>query len=80
MLGDGAGSFSAATNFAVGAHPISVAVGDFNGDSKQDLAVANYRREHCVDLVARLRADTNTDSYIQRRPTPQHATTTHTPQ
>ena len=31
----------AATNFAVGANPYSVAVGDFNGDGKQDLAVAN---------------------------------------
>ena len=35
------GNFSAATNFAVGDHPDSVAVGDFNGDGKQDLAVAN---------------------------------------
>ena len=42
LLGNGAGSFSAATNFAVGSDPYSVAVGDFNGDGKQDLAVANY--------------------------------------
>jgi hypothetical protein len=33
--------FSAATKFAVGNNPISVAVGDFNGDGKQDLAAAN---------------------------------------
>src|SRR5204862_200939 len=31
-----------ATNFPVGTSPESVAVGDFNGDGKQDLAVANY--------------------------------------
>ena len=29
------------TNFAAGDSPFSVAVGDFNGDGKQDLAVAN---------------------------------------
>ncbi len=34
-------SFSSATNFAVGDYPISVAVGDFNGDGISDLAVAN---------------------------------------
>jgi hypothetical protein len=34
-------SFTAATNFAAGDGPFSVAAGDFNGDGKQDLAVAN---------------------------------------
>jgi len=33
------GFFSGPINFASGAHPVSVAVGDFNGDGKQDLAV-----------------------------------------
>ena len=41
LLGDGAGNFSAPTNFGAGSSPNSVAVGDFNGDGKQDLAVAN---------------------------------------
>src|SRR5438046_12788 len=34
-------NFGAATNFAVGTGPVSVAIGDFNGDGKNDLAVAN---------------------------------------
>ena len=41
LLGTGTGSFGTATNFAVGSFPISVAVGDFNGDTILDLAVAN---------------------------------------
>lgn len=42
LLGNGNGSFGAATNFAVGSFPSSVAVEDFNGDGKLDLAVSNY--------------------------------------
>jgi hypothetical protein len=34
-------SFTAPTNFSAHRNPISVAVGDLNGDSKPDLAVAN---------------------------------------
>ena len=41
LLGNGNGTFGAATNFGVGFIPFSVAVGDFNGDGSQDLAVAN---------------------------------------
>ena len=33
---------STATNFTVGENPNSVAVGDFNGDTRLDLAVANF--------------------------------------
>jgi hypothetical protein len=42
LLGDGTGNFSSPTNFAIGDGSYSVAVGDFNGDGKQDLAVGNY--------------------------------------
>ena len=33
---------STATNFAVGTVPFSIAVGDFNGDGKADIAAANF--------------------------------------
>ena len=41
LLGNGNGTFQAAVNYAAGTSPHSVAVGDFNGDGKADLAVAN---------------------------------------
>ncbi|MBI3424632.1 MAG: VCBS repeat-containing protein [Acidobacteria bacterium] len=41
MTGCATSSFGAATNFGVGVGPISVAIGDLNGDGKPDLATAN---------------------------------------
>ena len=44
-------SFAAAANFAAGDVPRSVAVGDFNGDGKQDLAIANITSNNVSILL-----------------------------
>jgi hypothetical protein len=51
LLGDGAGNFGAATNFAAGARARAVVVGDFNGDGRQDLAVANFNSANVAILL-----------------------------
>src|SRR5437899_10786734 len=40
-----------AADFPVGTNPSSVVVGDFNGDGKQDLAVANNRSDNISVLL-----------------------------
>ena len=42
LLGNGNGTFQNQVTYATGNNPLSVAVGDFNGDGKLDLVVANY--------------------------------------
>lgn len=42
FLGDGIGGFAPPTSYPTGMQPDAVAVGDFNGDNKQDLVIANF--------------------------------------
>ena len=69
-LGDGAGGFTspAVPEIPVGSRPISVAIGDFNGDGIQDFAAANFfsnnvsiRLGNCTSIVLTVNktADTN---------------------
>jgi hypothetical protein len=51
LLGNGDGTFGPATKFAVGEQPVSVAAGDFNGDGRQDLAVASERDDNVSILL-----------------------------
>ncbi len=41
-LGNGDGTFTAQPSITVGSDPVSITVGDFNGDGIPDFAVANY--------------------------------------
>jgi large repetitive protein len=51
LLGDGAGRFGSATSFAAGSAQSSVAVGDFDGDTDPDLAVANSSSDNVSVLL-----------------------------
>lgn len=42
MRGQGTGTFTGSTSYAVGTGPISVIFADFNGDSRPDIAAGNY--------------------------------------
>ncbi len=52
LLGNGDGTFAAATSFGVGLHPYWVAVGDFNGDGKPDLVTANSGSDNVSILLS----------------------------
>jgi len=43
----------AAGTFNAGANPVSLAAGDFNGDGKLDLAVANQQSENISVLMGK---------------------------
>lgn len=53
MLGDGSGGFTAVPGspFAAGTNPDFVAVGDFNGDGAEDLAVSNLNSNSVTVLL-----------------------------
>ena len=50
LLGDGAGHFGMPVRFGVGTGPRDLTVGDFNGDSKPDIAVTN-EQEGTVSIL-----------------------------
>jgi hypothetical protein len=51
LLGNGNGTFQTAVNYAAGFGPNSVAVGDFNGDGRADLAVTNQSGKNVSVLL-----------------------------
>jgi hypothetical protein len=51
LLGQGDGAFRAAQSYAGGSTPWAIAVGDFNGDGKVDLAVANNTVQGTISIL-----------------------------
>ena len=51
LLGNGDGTFRSAVSFPAGSHSYSIATGEFNGDGKADLAVANYGSTNVAVLL-----------------------------
>jgi VCBS repeat protein len=51
LLGTGTDSVGEATDFNVGTSPVSVAVGDINGDGTLDLAVADFNSNNVSILL-----------------------------
>ena len=51
FTGKGDGTFNSGVSFAGGTRPVALGVGDFNGDKKMDLAVANYTASSVTVLL-----------------------------
>ncbi len=51
LLGIGDGTFGLKTDYEAGSSPLSLAIGDLNGDAKLDLAVANYGSDSVSVLI-----------------------------
>jgi hypothetical protein len=56
-------SYAPQGTFATGSRPYSVSIGDFNGDGKPDLAVANYRSDSVSVLLNTTAPGATTPSY-----------------
>ncbi len=72
LLGNGDGTFSAAVNYNTGATPVSVAVGDFNGDRQSDLVAANNGSNNVSMLLGNgdgtFQASQNTTTNLNTNP------------
>ncbi len=51
LLNDGTGGLLAPTSYIVGTYPASVAIADFNGDGKPDLAVVSTYTSNLVEIL-----------------------------
>ena len=71
FLGNGDGTFQPGSDYATPSGPIAVATGDFNGDSKTDLAVVNYRSANVSILLGNGDGtfQTHVDYPVGREPT-----------
>jgi Bacterial Ig-like domain (group 3)/FG-GAP-like repeat/Abnormal spindle-like microcephaly-assoc'd, ASPM-SPD-2-Hydin/FG-GAP repeat len=53
LPGNGDGTFGSAINYSTGLSPVSIAVGDFNGDMQLDLATANSGSNNVTLLLSK---------------------------
>ncbi len=60
-------AFTPQQSFATGSQPMAVAVGDFNGDGKPDLAVANYVANNVSVLLNTTPAGATTPSFAPQQ-------------
>ena len=67
LLGNGDGTFQSERTYTTGSRPFSVAVGDFNGDGKADLAVANYGSNTVSILLGNGDGTFRSPDYLRRR-------------
>jgi FG-GAP-like repeat len=51
ILGNGAGGFGTPTNYAVGAFPLDLEVGDFNADGRPDVAAVSFATTNTVSIL-----------------------------
>jgi FG-GAP repeat len=72
LLAASAPSFAAARNYATGRTPVSIAIGDLNGDGKPDLATANYAA-NTVSVLVKRRASARCRKSSDRRCRPRGA-------
>ena len=56
LLGNGDGTFQPQVTYAAGSAPIALVAGDFNGDGRTDLAVANAGRQRRIGVAERATA------------------------
>ncbi len=74
LLGAAGGSFTGASHFAVGNVPLSVAVGDFDGDGDPDLAVAKLPSDNVAVLLNRRPPSATGDAYTTDEDAPLEVT------
>ena len=64
--GEAIPTFASPSTFATGSDPYSVSIGDFNGDGKPDLAVANFTSNSVSVLLNTTAPDATTPSYANQ--------------